>query len=117
MRGSFPNNITASIVLIILFSFNANADDCEKGHRVKQVIDLGQMIILEDNSIWEIDNIDNASTEHWLPGAKIIECEDKLINTDTGESAKAEEEEAVEKDEKKEKVQEKAEDQGRFIFH
>ncbi len=113
----FPAAITAALALIALFSFNANADDCEKGHRVKQVIDDGNIVILEDNSIWEINNIDNSSTAHWLPGAKVIVCEDKLINTNTGESAKAEEEEQVEKDAKKEKVREEEEGQNRFIFH
>jgi hypothetical protein len=49
------------------------------------VSDDGDIIKLEDGSIWEVDAGDTVDSALWLPTTNVIVCEDKLINTDDNE--------------------------------
>lgn len=62
---------------------------CESGHWVSSVEQSGEIVILEDGSIWEIDLLDRIDTMLWLPTSDIVACDDKLINTDDKETASA----------------------------
>jgi len=42
-------------------------------------------VILEDGSVWEIDEVDRIDTRLWLPTTNITACDDKLINIDDKE--------------------------------
>jgi hypothetical protein len=63
--------------------------DCESGHWVESVTDDGDIVKLEDGSVWEIGGGDQVDTALWLPTTEIVACPDKLINTDDKETAEA----------------------------
>jgi hypothetical protein len=62
---------------------------CESGHWVDSVTSDGQIVKLEDGSIWEVDLVDAIDSMLWLPTTDIIACDDKLINTDDNETVSA----------------------------
>lgn len=59
---------------------------CERGHWIQSKTVDGGIIVLEDASVWEVNPIDRIDSMLWLPISNIISCEDKLINTDDGET-------------------------------
>jgi len=80
------NNCKAIIVGAFLLTVSSPAlASCEDGHWVKSVSSDGAVVILEDGSVWEIDEIDRIDTRLWLPTTNITACDDKLINTDDKE--------------------------------
>ena len=62
---------------------------CESGHWVRSVQGDGKIVILEDGSVWEVDDGDTADTATWVPQTEIVVCDDKLINTDDDETVEA----------------------------
>lgn len=62
---------------------------CESGHWIKFKSSDGSVIVLEDNSIWEIDLIGRVDSVLWLPIENIIVCDGLLINSDTGDRVHA----------------------------
>ena len=62
---------------------------CESGHWIQEVLSNGEIIILEDGSVWRVDSVDTIDSALWLPISDIIACDDKLINTDDNESVDA----------------------------
>jgi hypothetical protein len=62
---------------------------CESGHWVASVSDDGQIVKLEDGSIWEVDPVDAIDSTLWLPTTDIVVCDDKLINVDDNEQVSA----------------------------
>jgi len=63
--------------------------DCETGHWVESVSSDGQIVKLEDGSIWEVDAVEAIDSALWVPITEIIACDDKLINTDDNETVSA----------------------------
>ena len=63
--------------------------NCENGHWVESVSSNGEIVKLEDGSIWKIDPVDAIYSMLWLPTTDIIVCDDKLINTDDNETVSA----------------------------
>lgn len=65
------------------------------GHWIQNVSSGGEIIILEDGSLWEVSPIDIIYSSIWLPVSNIVVVEDsgsysyKLINTDDGKSVTA----------------------------
>ena len=62
---------------------------CESGHWITSVNRDGEVVILEDGSVWLVDPIDQIDSMLWLPTSDIVACYDKLINTDDGETVSA----------------------------
>jgi len=62
---------------------------CESGHWVESVSDDGQIVKLEDGSIWQVNAVDAIDSMLWLPTTDVVVCDDKLINTDDNESVEA----------------------------
>jgi Staphylococcal nuclease homologue len=62
---------------------------CESGHWVDSVSDDGEIVKLEDGSIWEVEAGDSADSALWLSTTDIVACDDKLINTDDNETVSA----------------------------
>lgn len=62
---------------------------CESDHWVESVSSDGQIVKLEDGSIWEVDSVGAIDSALWLPTTDIIACDDKLINTDDNETVSA----------------------------
>jgi len=67
------------------------------GHWISQVLSNGKYLVLEDNSLWEIDSIDTIDTALWLPISNVVIVEKAyqgfvfydIINTDDSEKASA----------------------------
>jgi hypothetical protein len=53
------------------------------------VSDDGEIVKLEDGSIWEVDASDAIDSALWLPTTEIVACDGKLINTDDNEKVSA----------------------------
>jgi hypothetical protein len=79
--------LTAALTLAV-FSAPAFAG-CENGHWVKSVSSNGEIVILEDGSVWQVDSVDAIDSALWLPTTNIVACDDKLVNTDDGETVEA----------------------------
>jgi hypothetical protein len=60
---------------------------CETGHWIKQVSGDGAFVILEDDSVWEINVLDQITTLLWMPFTEVLACDDKIINIEDGEVA------------------------------
>jgi hypothetical protein len=53
------------------------------------VSDDGEIVKLEDGSVWEVDGADTVDSALWLPTTEIVACDGKLINTDDNEKVSA----------------------------
>lgn len=62
---------------------------CESGHWIDSVSAEGEIVKLEDGSIWQVDAIDTIDSALWLPTTDIVACDDKLINTEDNETVSA----------------------------
>jgi len=62
---------------------------CDSGHWVESILDGGEMIKLEDNSLWQVDSADTADSSVWVTADSIVVCNRKLINTDDDSSVEA----------------------------
>jgi hypothetical protein len=67
----------------------SGSSGCESGHWIDSVSDEGDIVKLEDGSIWEVDAADTVDSALWLPTTEIVACGDKLINTDDNEKVSA----------------------------
>lgn len=91
------NEYTAHVIKVTLESRQDKAyAGVGPGHWVKKVIDRGNMVLLEDRSLWEVTAVDRINTMLWLPITSITVAEARvpvgdfkyvLINTDDGETA------------------------------
>lgn len=75
--------------LILTTTSYARNDGCESGHWIKSVMDDGNLVKLEDGSIWKVDPVDTVDSSLWLTTSDIVACDDKLINTDDNEVVNA----------------------------
>jgi len=62
---------------------------CEDGHWIQSIAGNGEIIKLEDGSIWQVDGVDTVTSSIWLPVSNITICGPYLINTDDGEKVSA----------------------------
>jgi hypothetical protein len=69
--------------------YRVGSSACDSGHWLDSVSNDGQIVKLEDGSIWEVDAVDAIDSALWLPTTDIIICNDKLINTDDNETVSA----------------------------
>ncbi len=63
--------------------------DCEDGHWIASVSSDGEIVTLEDGSVWEIDALDRLDSMLWLPTESITLCGGRFINTDAGDAVDA----------------------------
>ena len=73
----------------LILSAPGFASNCEDGHWIESVSDNGDIVKLEDGSIWEVNAGDAIDSSLWLPMSDIVACDDKLINTDDKEKVSA----------------------------
>jgi len=66
-----------------------STNTCEDGHWIQSIAGNGEIIKLEDGSIWQVDSIDRVISSIWLPISNITVCGAYLINTDDGEKVSA----------------------------
>jgi hypothetical protein len=62
---------------------------CETGHWVDSVMSDGEIVKLEDGSVWQVDSGDTVDSGLWLETEEITVCDGKLINTDDDSSVGA----------------------------
>lgn len=62
---------------------------CGDGHWIQSIAGNGEIIKLEDGSIWQVDSVDTVISSIWLPISNITICGSYLINTDDGEKVSA----------------------------
>lgn len=67
----------------------AAASPCEGGHWIESVSGDGEIVKLEDGSVWQVDATDTLYSTLWLPTTEIVVCDDRLINTDDNEKVQA----------------------------
>ena len=70
-------------------SRRSSSSGCESGHWIDSVSGDGEIVKLEDGSIWQVDSVDTIDSALWLPTTDIVACDDKLINTDDNETVLA----------------------------
>jgi Sel1 repeat len=58
------------------------SNGCEAGHWVDSVLSDGEILKLEDGSIWQVDDTDTVDSGLWLDTEDVTVCDGKLINTD-----------------------------------
>lgn len=63
--------------------------DCDSGHWVESVSSNGEVVRLEDGSVWRVSAADISDTLLWLPTEDISVCDGRLINTDSGDAVTA----------------------------
>jgi hypothetical protein len=64
----------------------AYVGSCESGHWIESVSNDGEIVKLEDGSVWQIDAGDTVDTILWLPTTDVVSCGDKLINIEDNET-------------------------------
>lgn len=62
---------------------------CRDGHWIQSVASNGEIITLEDGSVWQVNSYEAYISSLWLPVTRVSICGSKLINTDDGESVGA----------------------------
>jgi hypothetical protein len=68
------------------FPVGTRRSACESGHWIESVSSEGDIIKLEDGSIWEVGGVDTVTSMLWLPVTDVIVCDGKMINEDDNES-------------------------------
>lgn len=85
-----PETLQLAIALLNIGKRNLGqgyqSSGCEDGHWISSVSNGGEIIVLEDGSVWQVDSIDTIDTMLWLPTENVIVCDEiTMINTDNGE--------------------------------
>ena len=62
------------------------AGKCIDGHWISSVSGDGQIVVLEDRSVWEINVIDAIETMLWLPTDNVLICGNRMINGSNGKA-------------------------------
>jgi hypothetical protein len=77
-----------TLCAILLFGAVASvpARACEDGHWIEEVLADGQILKLEDGTLWKVDPVDTITSSLWLPVSDVIVCDDKIVNVDDGET-------------------------------
>jgi hypothetical protein len=78
--------VCCTATTILMQQSPARAGGCDSGHWIQEVLADGQIIQLEDDSVWQVDATDAATASIWLPTDDVIVCEEKLVNVDDKES-------------------------------
>jgi len=70
------------LLIYILLTVSAYSN-CESGHWIDNVMSNGEIIKLEDGSLWKVNSSDTYNSAIWIAIDNIVICDDnKLINTD-----------------------------------
>ena len=67
----------------------ASPDRCIDGHWISSVSNNGQIVVLEDRSVWEVDAVDAIKSMLWLPTQKVLICGNRMINNSNGKVVRA----------------------------
>jgi hypothetical protein len=73
-------------ILLVCAVASAPARACDDRHWIYEVLADGQILKLEDGSLWKVDPTDTLTSSLWLPVSDVIVCDDKIVNVDDGET-------------------------------
>ncbi len=62
----------------------ASPDMCIDGHWISSVSNNGEIVVLEDSSVWEVNVVDAIKSMLWLPTQKVLICGNRMINNRNG---------------------------------
>jgi hypothetical protein len=65
------------------------SNGCEAGHWVDSVLSDGEVVKLEDGSIWRVEDADTADSSVWTETDDVTVCDGNLINNDDKSSVRA----------------------------
>jgi hypothetical protein len=82
------NKIVLFTILIVGLQIGA-ARACETDLSIVANLGNGQIIKLDDGSVWKIDSADSIDSQLWSVGDDIVACDDKLVHPDDGEEVEA----------------------------
>ena len=82
----FPLLQSLSAILLFGAVASAPARACEDGRWIDEVLADGQILKLEDGSLWKVDPTDTLTSSLWLPVSDVIVYDDKIVNVDDGET-------------------------------
>ncbi len=66
----------------------AAQSECDASLAVSSVSGAGRIVILQDRTTWEVDQIDRIDTRHWSRRERILLCGDKMTNLSRGDEVK-----------------------------
>lgn len=72
--------------LFLLAGTLGHAFACEDGHWIEEVLADGQILKLEDGSMWKVDPADTVDSALWLAPSDVVVCDFTIINVDEGET-------------------------------
>ncbi len=78
-----------AVAAVLLIASCLPAFSCESGHWVQETLADGQIIKLEDGTIWKVASFDALSSSLWLATDEVVVCDDKLIHVEDGEQVQA----------------------------
>lgn len=76
-------------LLYLFFPVYPALADCEGGHWIDAVLGDGQLVKLEDGTLWQVSPGEEITSALWLPTTEIVACDDKLINVEDNEIVEA----------------------------
>lgn len=95
---SLPCSYAFSYLAFLRFLAGAPTNDAckkrmtpkpESGHWIEAVLSDGEVIKLEDGSLWEVDAGDQVTAALWLAMTDVVVCDAKIINTEDNETVEA----------------------------
>lgn len=79
--------ILASLFTSAVFAREAGAE-C-KGHWILSVSKDGAMVILIDQTVWQVAPPDRKEAMRWKRGSQVVVCPDRLISVDNSKTVSA----------------------------
>jgi hypothetical protein len=77
------------VAAIAVFAVSV-ARACDDGYSIQAILDDGNVIKLDDGSVWKVDAIDTITASLWLATTDVLVCSDeKIINIDDEETVHA----------------------------
>ena len=97
IRSKYPDNLRAMELALALLNVargttgtsTGSGSSCEDGHWIFSVSGGGEIVVLEDRSVWQVDAIDRIDSGLWLVTEEIVICGSTMINTDIGDRVTA----------------------------
>jgi hypothetical protein len=81
------NKTILMAILALAVGASGAARSCDDGYAIQAVLDNGNVIKLDDDSIWKVDPMDAVTASLWLGLTDVLVCDDeKIINVDDEET-------------------------------
>jgi hypothetical protein len=76
------------IASVLAFAVGASSTghSCDDGYAIEAVLDDGNVIKLDDGSLWEVEPSDAVTASLWSASDDVLVCDDKIINVDAEET-------------------------------